>query len=118
MRREPLRALLVDVGGTLVDDATWIERSAYEALMVARLHEAFGVRPSVGRPIRTRVELVEALPNVLLRSRRASCRGFVELFCGPLSAQVPGTLRPHQHKPTTDLGTRLNRGPRMLALLG
>jgi HAD superfamily hydrolase (TIGR01509 family) len=39
-----LRALLVDVGGTLVDDATWIERSAYEALMVSRLGEAFGVR--------------------------------------------------------------------------
>lgn len=44
MAREPLRALLVDVGGTLVDDATWIERPAYESLMVSRLHEAFGVR--------------------------------------------------------------------------
>jgi HAD superfamily hydrolase (TIGR01509 family) len=42
MPYEPLKALLVDVGGTLVDDATWIERSQYEALMVSRLNEAFG----------------------------------------------------------------------------
>lgn len=42
MPHEPLRALLVDVGGTLVDDATWIERRQYEALMVSRLNEAFG----------------------------------------------------------------------------
>lgn len=42
MPHEPLKALLVDVGGTLVDDATWIERSQNEALMVSRLNEAFG----------------------------------------------------------------------------
>jgi len=42
MPHEPLRALLVDVGGTLVDDATWIERRQYEALMISRLNEAFG----------------------------------------------------------------------------
>jgi FMN phosphatase YigB (HAD superfamily) len=40
----PLKALLIDVGGTLVDDATWIERAEYEALMISRLDEAFGVR--------------------------------------------------------------------------
>jgi HAD superfamily hydrolase (TIGR01509 family) len=39
---EPLRALLVDVGGTLVDDATWLTRQRYEALRVTRLREAFG----------------------------------------------------------------------------
>jgi HAD superfamily hydrolase (TIGR01509 family) len=42
MPHKPLKALLVDVGGTLVDDATWIERRQYEALMVSRLKEAFG----------------------------------------------------------------------------
>jgi uncharacterized HAD superfamily protein len=36
MPHEPLKALLVDVGGTLVDDATWIERKEYETLMVSR----------------------------------------------------------------------------------
>jgi hypothetical protein len=40
----PLKALLIDVGGTLVDDATWIERAEYEALIISRLDEAFGVR--------------------------------------------------------------------------
>lgn len=44
MAHPPLKALLVDVGGTLVDDATWIEQSAYEELMISRLGEAFGVR--------------------------------------------------------------------------
>jgi FMN phosphatase YigB (HAD superfamily) len=38
----PLRALLVDVGGTLVNDATWLERDQYEAIMVTRLRETFG----------------------------------------------------------------------------
>ncbi|MGH2427597.1 MAG: HAD family hydrolase [Candidatus Limnocylindria bacterium] len=42
MTHEPLKALLVDVGGTLVDDGTWISRDRYEALMLARLREAFG----------------------------------------------------------------------------
>jgi HAD superfamily hydrolase (TIGR01509 family) len=42
MPHEPLKALLVDVGGTLVDDATWVERRQYEALMISRLKEAFG----------------------------------------------------------------------------
>lgn len=37
-----LDALLVDVGGTLVDDATWLDRPEYERLMVARLRDAFG----------------------------------------------------------------------------
>jgi HAD superfamily hydrolase (TIGR01509 family) len=40
----PLRGLLVDVGGTLVDDATWVERERYAALMIERLEEAFGTR--------------------------------------------------------------------------
>jgi len=43
MTPEPLRALLVDVGGTLVDDATWIDRDRYEALTLSRLSEAFGI---------------------------------------------------------------------------
>lgn len=42
MTHEPLRALLVDVGGTLVDDATWLMRDRYEAHMVSRLRAAFG----------------------------------------------------------------------------
>jgi FMN phosphatase YigB (HAD superfamily) len=42
MKGQPLKALLVDVGGTLVDDATWVARKEYEALMVSRLNEAFG----------------------------------------------------------------------------
>lgn len=43
MRQDRLRALLVDVGGTLVDDQTWAQPPQYEALMLARLSEAFGV---------------------------------------------------------------------------
>ena len=43
MTPEPLRALLVDVGGTLVNDATWIDRDRYEALTLSRLREAFGI---------------------------------------------------------------------------
>ncbi|MCA1572692.1 MAG: HAD family hydrolase [Chloroflexi bacterium] len=42
MTHEALRALLVDVGGTLVDDATWLQHDRYEALMVDRLNETFG----------------------------------------------------------------------------
>ena len=42
MTHETLRALLVDVGGTLVDDATWLQQDRYEAHMVSRLREAFG----------------------------------------------------------------------------
>lgn len=42
MTHDALRVLLVDVGGTLVDDATWLARDRYEALMVDRLREAFG----------------------------------------------------------------------------
>ncbi len=42
MKHEPLKALLVDVGGTLVNDATWLTRERHEALMVARLRDAFG----------------------------------------------------------------------------
>lgn len=42
MAHEPLKVLLVDVGGTLVDDATWLKQDRYEAHMVARLREAFG----------------------------------------------------------------------------
>lgn len=42
MPRELLKALLVDVGGTLVNDTTWLKRDRYEALMVTRLREAFG----------------------------------------------------------------------------
>lgn len=41
MPHEPLKALLVDVGGTLVDDATWLKRDRYEAHMVSRLRDAF-----------------------------------------------------------------------------
>lgn len=37
-----LETLLVDVGGTLVNDATWLRRDEHEALMVARLREALG----------------------------------------------------------------------------
>lgn len=43
MPYEPLKALLVDVGGTLVDDATWMERARFEAMMVARLRDALGI---------------------------------------------------------------------------
>lgn len=42
MQHHGLRALLVDVGGTLVDDATWIDRAEHERMMVARLRDAFG----------------------------------------------------------------------------
>ena len=37
-----LRALLVDVGGTLVDDDTWLARDRYAALQLQRLAEVFG----------------------------------------------------------------------------
>lgn len=37
-----LRALLVDVGGTLVNDDTWIPRNRYDALRLRRLTEAIG----------------------------------------------------------------------------
>jgi HAD superfamily hydrolase (TIGR01509 family) len=42
MTHAPLRTLLVDVGGTLVNDATWLMPDRYEALVVIRLREAFG----------------------------------------------------------------------------
>lgn len=42
MTHDALKVLLVDVGGTLVNDATWLARDRYEALMVDRLREAFG----------------------------------------------------------------------------
>jgi FMN phosphatase YigB (HAD superfamily) len=42
MTHAPLRALLVDVGGTLVNDTTWLKRDRYEALLIDRLREAFG----------------------------------------------------------------------------
>ena len=38
----PLRALLVDVGGTLVNDATWIPPDRYRELRLRRLAEALG----------------------------------------------------------------------------
>jgi HAD superfamily hydrolase (TIGR01509 family) len=37
-----LRALLVDVGGTLVNDATWIPQDRYRALRLRRLADALG----------------------------------------------------------------------------
>jgi HAD superfamily hydrolase (TIGR01509 family) len=42
MPHEPLKALLVDVGGTLVDDATWLKQDRYESHMISRLRKAFG----------------------------------------------------------------------------
>jgi FMN phosphatase YigB (HAD superfamily) len=42
MEHDRLEALLIDVGGTLVDDATWVNRARYERLMVQRLRGAFG----------------------------------------------------------------------------
>ena len=42
MGHDGLDALLIDVGGTLVDDATWIERADYERRMLARLRQSFG----------------------------------------------------------------------------
>jgi len=42
MTHERLEALLIDVGGTLVDDRTWIDRADYERLMRDRLLDAFG----------------------------------------------------------------------------
>lgn len=42
MAHPRLEALLVDVGGTLVDDSTWIDPTAYQSMMVARLRDAFG----------------------------------------------------------------------------
>lgn len=41
MGYDGLDALLIDVGGTLVDDRTWIGRADYERRMVARLREAY-----------------------------------------------------------------------------
>ena len=38
----PLRALLVDVGGTLVNDATWIPPDRYRELRLRRMAEALG----------------------------------------------------------------------------
>lgn len=51
----PLEALLVDVGGTLVNDASWVQRDRYEALMIERLRAALGAdhpwfAPLVGHP--------------------------------------------------------------------
>lgn len=40
----PLRALLVDVGGTLVDDATWLPPDRYAPLRLERLADALGER--------------------------------------------------------------------------
>ena len=51
MTSEPLKALLVDVGGTLTDDATWLQRDRYEAHMVSRLREAFGADHSWFAPL-------------------------------------------------------------------
>lgn len=42
MAGNALDALLIDVGGTLVDDATWVGRADYERRMVDRLREALG----------------------------------------------------------------------------
>jgi HAD superfamily hydrolase (TIGR01509 family) len=42
MSHDRLEALLIDVGGTLVDDRTWIERAQYEQRMRERLRDAFG----------------------------------------------------------------------------
>ncbi len=42
MSQQPLEALLIDVGGTLVDDATWIARSKAEPRIVERLRDALG----------------------------------------------------------------------------
>lgn len=42
MGHDGLDALLIDVGGTLVDDATWIDRGEYGRRMVGRLRDAFG----------------------------------------------------------------------------
>ena len=42
MTHNRLETLLIDVGGTLVDDRTWIERVEYERRMRERLLEAFG----------------------------------------------------------------------------
>jgi HAD superfamily hydrolase (TIGR01509 family) len=43
MKWDRLSALLVDVGGTLVDESGWaIRRARYESLMLARLRNAFG----------------------------------------------------------------------------
>lgn len=39
---EPLEALLVDVGGTLVDDSTWLAPEPYQAVLIARLRDAYG----------------------------------------------------------------------------
>lgn len=41
MEAPRLEALLIDVGGTLVDDATWLDRTEYERRMVRRLRDAF-----------------------------------------------------------------------------
>ena len=48
---EPLETLLVDVGGTLVNDATWVRRDQYEALMLARLREALGAEHAWFAPL-------------------------------------------------------------------
>ena len=51
MTHKPLKALLVDVGGTLVDDATWLKQDRYEAHMMSRLREAFGAEHSWFAPL-------------------------------------------------------------------
>jgi len=42
MQSDPLDTLLVDVGGTLVDDTTWAEPDQLETLQLRRLVSAFG----------------------------------------------------------------------------
>lgn len=51
MTHEPLKALLVDVGGTLVDDETWLQQDRYEAHMISRLRDAFGTDHSWFAPL-------------------------------------------------------------------
>lgn len=63
MPHERLEALIVDVGGTLIDDTTWIARPRYEALLLTRLTDAFGAeRPWYRVLITHQVEDPQAPP--------------------------------------------------------
>jgi HAD superfamily hydrolase (TIGR01509 family) len=58
-----LRALLVDVGGTLVRDETWVGEEQFNRLLVSRLAAAFGEEPAWAADLVARPFSVEDPPG-------------------------------------------------------
>src|ERR687895_151604 len=90
-----LRGLLVDVGGTLVNDATWLAPDGYRELRLRRMAEALGgQRPGVaelvdhpfegGRPPPRRGLPLGTCSPTLGRNAAASRRDWKELGFGDL----------------------------------